>query len=301
MTDQHHQAGDIKTDGWIDRYAPGMLRPYLRLARLDRPIGVWLLLLPCWWGLVLAGGGVGDIWLFVFFAGGAVIMRGAGCTLNDMADREFDARVARTATRPLASGEISMTQAGIFLALLLLAGLAVLTAFNHMTFMLALAALPLVALYPFMKRITWWPQAFLGLTFNWGALLGWTALRGEIEATALALYGGAALWTLGYDTIYAHQDKRDDALIGVKSTALRLGGNTRPWLFVFYGGAMAGLALAGWLARLDIIFYAVLALAAAHLFWQAARLDMDDPEDCLATFKSSLWTGLMILVALLLG
>ena len=223
MADQHHQAGDIEASDWIDRHAPGPARPYLRLARLDRLIGVWLLLLPCWWGLALAGAGVTEMRLFILFAIGAVIMRAAGCTINDMADRKFDVQVARTATRPLASGEVSMARAGVFLALLLAAGLALLTAFNAMTFVLALAALPLVALYPFMKRITWCPQAFLGLTFNWGALLGWTALRGELESAALALYGGAALWTLGYDTIYAHQDKEDDALVGVRSTARLLG------------------------------------------------------------------------------
>ncbi len=301
MADQHHQAGDIEASDWIDRHAPGPARPYLRLARLDRLIGVWLLLLPCWWGLALAGAGVTEMRLFILFAIGAVIMRAAGCTINDMADRKFDVQVARTATRPLASGEVSMVRAGVFLALLLAAGLALLTAFNAMTFVLALAALPLMALYPFMKRITWYPQAFLGLTFNWGALLGWTALRGELESAALALYGGAALWTLGYDTIYAHQDKRDDALIGLKSMALRLGVNTRPWLFVFYGGAVAGLAVAGWLAGLNAVFYAVLAVVTAHLFWQAARVNTDDAADCLATFESNLWTGLLVLAALFLG
>ena len=291
----------MEAGGWIDRYAPGPVRPYLRLMRLDRPIGVWLLLLPCWWGLALAGAGMDEARLFVLFAIGAVIMRGAGCTINDMVDREIDAQVARTATRPLASGEVSLVRAGLFLALLMAAGLAVLTAFNQVTFVLALAALPLVIIYPLMKRVTWWPQLFLGLTFNWGVLLGWTALRGDMEPAALVLYGGAALWTLGYDTIYAHQDKRDDALIGVKSTALRLGANTRPWLFVFYGGAVAGIGLAGWLAGLNLMFYAVLAAAAAHLFRQAARVALDDPGDCLATFKSNLWTGLIVLAALLSG
>ena len=301
MAEEQPQAGGIKTGDWINRHAPGMLRPYLRLARLDRPIGVWLLLLPCWWGLALAGGGMAEVVLYALFACGAAIMRSAGCIINDMIDRKFDARVARTTTRPLASGEVSMASARLFLALLLTAGLVLLTAFNQMTFVLALAVMPLVIIYPFMKRFTWWPQAFLGLTFNWGVLLGWTALRGDIQPAALVLYGGAALWTLGYDTVYAHQDKRDDALIGIKSTALRLGAGTRPWLFVFHGGSVTGVALAGWLVGLGMIFYAVLALAAIHLFWQTARVDMDDPQDCLATFKSNLWTGLMVLAALLLG
>ena len=301
MTKKNHLGDDIKADGWIDRYAPGPARPYLRLARLDRPIGIWLLLLPCWWGLALAGGGVVEIQLFALFALGAVIMRAAGCTINDMADREFDAKVARTSTRPLASGVVSLSRAGLFLALLLLAGLAVLLSFNRTTFLLALMAIPLVIFYPFMKRITWWPQAFLGLTFNWGVLLGWTALRGGLEPVVVTLYGGAVLWTLGYDTIYAHQDKHDDTLTGVKSTALRLGENTRSWLFVFYGGAVASIALAGWMAGLAPLFYLALAVAAAHLCWQTAQLDINDAANCLATFKSNMWTGLLVLAALFMG
>jgi 4-hydroxybenzoate polyprenyltransferase len=301
MTKKNHLGSDIKVDDWIDRYAPGPARPYLRLARLDRPIGIWLLLLPCWWGLALAGGRAVETQLFALFALGAVIMRAAGCTINDMADREFDAKVARTSTRPLASGAVSLSRAGLFLALLLLAGLAVLLAFNRMTFLLALVAMPLVIFYPFMKRITWWPQAFLGLTFNWGVLLGWTALRGGLEPVVVALYGGAVLWTLGYDTIYAHQDKHDDTLTGVKSTALRLGEKTRSWLFVFYGGAVASIALAGWMAGLAPLFYLALAAAAAHLCWQTAQLDINDAANCLATFKSNMWTGLLVLAALFLG
>jgi 4-hydroxybenzoate polyprenyltransferase len=298
---KNHLGGDIKVNDWINRYALSPARPYLRLARLDRPIGIWLLLLPCWWGLALAGGGVVETQLFALFALGAVIMRAAGCTINDMADREFDAKVARTSTRPLASGAVSLSRAGLFLALLLLAGLAVLLAFNRMTFLLALVAMPLVIFYPFMKRITWWPQAFLGLTFNWGVLLGWTALRGGLEPVVVVLYGGAVLWTLGYDTIYAHQDKHDDTLTGVKSTALRLGENTKSWLFVFYGGAMASIALAGWMAGLSPLFYLALAAAAAHLCWQTAQLDINDAANCLATFKSNMWTGLLVLAALFLG
>ncbi len=301
MTKKNYLGGDIKADDWIDRHAPGPARPYLRLARLDRPIGIWLLLLPCWWGLALAGGGVVEIQLFALFALGAVIMRAAGCTINDMADREFDAKVARTSTRPLASGVVSLSRAGLFLALLLLAGLAVLLSFNRTTFLLALMAIPLVIFYPFMKRITWWPQAFLGLTFNWGVLLGWTALRGGLEPVVVTLYGGAVLWTLGYDTIYAHQDKHDDTLTGVKSTALRLGENTRSWLFVFYGGAVASIALAGWMAGLAPLFYLALAVAAAHLCWQTAQLDINDAANCLATFKSNMWTGLLVLAALFMG
>ncbi len=301
MADQHHQAGDIEASDWIDRHAPGPARPYLRLARLDRLIGVWLLLLPCWWGLALAGAGVTEMRLFILFAIGAVIMRAAGCTINDMADRKFDVQVARTATRPLASGEVSMAQAGVFLALLLTAGLALLTAFNAMTFVLALAALPLMALYPFMKRITWYPQAFLGLTFNWGALLGWAAVRGELAVPALALYAAGFFWTLGYDTIYSHQDKEDDLLFGVKSSALKLSANTRPWLFVFYAAAAVLIGLAGHLAALAWPFYAALVAGAVQLVWQARRVDIDDAKDCLAKFNSNRLFAWIVLGGIVAG
>ncbi|MEE8393943.1 MAG: 4-hydroxybenzoate octaprenyltransferase, partial [Rhodospirillales bacterium] len=251
MTDMVNSASDIPLGNWIDRFAPAAVRPYLRLARLDRPIGTWLLLLPCWWSVALAGPGLAEgARLFALFAIGALIMRGAGCTLNDIVDRDFDARVQRTAGRPIPSGQVSVVKAFAFLAMELLGGLLVLVQFNGFAIAVGACSLGLVAVYPFVKRFTYWPQAVLGLTFNWGALLGWAAVKGDLGVPALALYGAGVLWTLGYDTIYAHQDKEDDLLIGIKSTALRLGANTRPFLFAFYGGALALIAAAGLLAGL---------------------------------------------------
>jgi 4-hydroxybenzoate polyprenyltransferase len=294
-------ASDIPARGWIDRFAPAWLGPYLKLARLDRPIGSWLLLFPCWWGVALATGGVPNPWLLAPFAVGAVIMRAAGCTFNDIVDRDFDARVARTRTRPLPSGAVTVPRAIAYLALLLVAGLGVLVMFNPFTVLVGLAALPLIFIYPFMKRVTYWPQAFLGLTFNWGALMGWAAVRGDLAAPALALYAAGIFWTLGYDTIYAHQDKEDDLLVGVKSSALKLTSNTRPWLFAFYAAAIAWAAVAGSLAGLGPVYYAVLALAAAQLFWQAATVRLDEPGDCLAKFRSNKWLGWLLFAAIVAG
>ena len=294
-------ASDIHAGNRMERLAPKGMRPYLRLARIDRPIGTWLLVLPCWWSVALAMPSWPDARLFALFAVGALIMRGAGCTLNDIVDRDIDGRVARTATRPIPSGAVSVRRAVVFLGLQLLAGLAVLTQFNGFAIALGAGALPLIAVYPFMKRITYWPQLVLGLVFNWGALLGWAAVRGELGAPALALYGAGVLWTLGYDTIYAHQDKEYDSLIGLKSTALKLGNATRPWLFAFYGGALALLAVAGQLAALAWPFFAVLALGAAHLIWQAAMVDTADAHDCLAKFKSNRNFGLIVLAGVVAG
>ncbi len=291
-------ASDIPQDGWVDRWLPRAARPFARLARLDRPIGTWLLLLPCWWSVALASDGWPDLRLIVLFGAGAVIMRGAGCTLNDLFDRDFDARVARTATRPVASGQVSVAQALAWFLLLTAAGFLVLTQFNTVTVWVGAASLPVLAAYPMMKRITWWPQAVLGLAFNWGALVGWTAVRGTLDAPALALYAAGICWTLGYDTIYAHQDKEDDAVLGLKSTALRLGTRTRPWLFGFYGGAAILLALAGDLADMAWPFFAVLAIASAHLGWQAATVDLDKPKDCLAKFRANRDFGLILLTGM---
>jgi 4-hydroxybenzoate polyprenyltransferase len=295
------EASDTAAMGWIERLAPGPAVPYLKLVRLDRPIGSWLLLFPCWWGLGLASSTFPDLRLMALFALGAVIMRGAGCTVNDIADRDFDRQVARTRTRPIASGAVSVPRAFAFLGLLLLAGFGVLVTFNPFTVGLGIAALPLIAAYPFMKRITYWPQAFLGLTFNWGALMGWAAITGGLAAPALALYAGALFWTLGYDTIYAHQDKQDDLVVGVKSTALRLGEATRAWLFVFYGLAVGLFGLAGWLGGLAWPFYALLAGAALQLGWQAGTVRTGEPADCLAKFQSNKWFGWMLLAAIVAG
>ena len=283
---------------------PPYFRPYARLARIDRPIGTWLLLLPCWWGSALATATAmqaPNLWHFMLFSIGAIVMRSAGCTWNDILDRNYDGLVARTATRPIPSGAVSVRQAVVFLILQLLSGLAVLSTFNPMTIAVGTASLILIAIYPLMKRITYWPQVFLGLTFNWGALVGWTAITGSLDAPALWLYAAGIAWTLGYDTIYAHQDKEDDALIGVKSSALKLGANTRPWLFIFYATTVALLGVAGWFAGLSLRFYMALTLAAAHLVWQASKVNIDDPADCLATFKSNRVFGLILLCGVIAG
>ena len=301
MSDTADRASDIPTGDWVDTFIPSGVRPYLRLARIDRPIGIWLLMFPCWWSTALATPGWPDPWLLALFAIGAAIMRGAGCTLNDIADRDFDARVARTADRPIPSGAVSVRQAWVFMVGLCLAGLLVLVQFNWFTILLGASSLVLVALYPFAKRVTYWPQAVLGLTFNWGALVGWAAVRGDVGWPAVALYAAGVLWTLGYDTIYAHQDKADDVLVGVKSTALKLGAATVLWLWVFYGGALALLAVAGALAGLSWVFYAALAIVAGHFAWQIVRLDPNDARACLATFKSNQRTGLLIFLAIVFG
>ncbi len=286
---------DIRTGDWADRYAPARWRPYLRLARLDRPIGTWLLLFPGWWGIALAAGGWPNWRLIILFAVGAVAMRGAGCTLNDIADRDFDAKVARTRTRPIPSGQVSVRQAVLFMAFELALGAAVLLSLAHTAIWLGVLVLVLIATYPFMKRITYWPQFFLGLNFNWGALMGWAAVRDGLALPALLLYAGGIAWTLGYDTIYAHQDKEDDVLIGVKSAALALGPRTRPFLFAFYAGAVALWAAAGAADGLGAWFWVALALVALQLCWQAASVDTDDPADCLAKFKSNRLAGWLLL------
>jgi 4-hydroxybenzoate polyprenyltransferase len=226
-------------------------------------------------------------------------MRGAGCTWNDITDREFDGKVARTATRPIPSGEVSVRGALLFMALLMLTGLAILLSFNLYAVTVGAASLLLIFPYPFMKRITWWPQAWLGLTFNWGALVGWPAVAGGLAAAPLLMYAAGFFWTLGYDTIYAHQDKEDDALIGVKSSARRLGARTRPFLWLFYGITALLLAASGWAAGISWPFYVGLAAAAAQLAWQAATVDVDSPRDCLSKFKSNKWFGLILLAGLL--
>jgi 4-hydroxybenzoate polyprenyltransferase len=294
-------ATDIPAGDWIDRRLPAIARPYARLARIDRPIGIWLLMFPCWWGTALATPGWPDPRLLALFAIGAAIMRGAGCTLNDLADRDFDAQVARTAGRPIPSGSVSVRQAIAFMIALCLAGLLVLLQFDPFAVVLGASSLLLVAVYPFAKRVTYWPQAVLGLTFNWGALVGWAAVRGDLGWPAIGLYAAGLLWTLGYDTVYAHQDKEDDILVGVRSTALKLGATTKPWLWAFYGGAIALLALAGALAGLSWPFFAMLAAVAAHFCWQVTRLDLDDPKDCLAKFRSNQIVGLMVFTAIVLG
>jgi 4-hydroxybenzoate polyprenyltransferase len=303
-TQSSPDASDIPRESWVSRYAPARARPWMRLARLDRPIGTWLLLLPCWWSMALAtaaapGPAWPSPWYMLLFGVGAVVMRGAGCTWNDITAREFDAQVARTATRPIPSGEVSVRGAFVFLALQMLLGLAVLISFNAFAIAVGAASLLLIFPYPFMKRVTWWPQAWLGLTFNWGALVGWAAVAGSLSPAPLLMYAAGFFWTLGYDTIYAHQDKEDDALIGVKSTARRLGRRTRPFLFLFYGVTVLLLGASGWVAGMAWPFYVGLAAAALQLAWQAADVDTDSPQDCLAKFKSNKWFGLILLAGII--
>ena len=296
-------ASDIPVDHWTLRLTPPAWRPYVLLMRLDRPIGTWLLLFPCWWSLVLAAPAWhwGLLEYALLFAVGSVVMRGAGCTVNDIADKDFDAQVERTRHRPLACNLISRRQAAVFLAVQLLVGLVVLLQFSPFAVAVGAASLALVFPYPLMKRITHWPQAWLGLTFNWGALLGWAAVRGDLDWPAFALYGAGLFWTLGYDTIYAHQDKEDDMMVGVKSTALALGANTRRWLWGFYGLTLAGIAAAGYGAGLNGLFYALLAVAGGQLVWQARQVDIDDPAMCLTVFRSNRWFGWLVLGAIMVG
>ena len=292
---------DIHQNDWVERRLLARLHPYARLARLDRPIGTWLLLFPGWWGIALASRHWPDPLLLMLFAIGAVAMRGAGCTLNDIADRHHDRQVARTRLRPLPSGAVSVRQAVVFLLLQLTIGAAVLFSLNRITVLLGAGVLVLIATYPFMKRITYWPQVFLGLNFNWGALIGWTAVTGALAGPSLLLYVGGVFWTVGYDTIYAHQDKEDDIRIGVKSSAIALGVNTRPWLFAFYGAAVLLWGAAGHAAGLGAMFWVGLAAAAAQLAWQAARVATEDPADCLRKFRSNRAVGWLMLAGIITG
>jgi 4-hydroxybenzoate polyprenyltransferase len=292
---------DIRHGDWVDRWLPGWAEPYARLARLDRPIGTWLLLFPGWWGIALASPAWPDPVLLLLFAIGAVVMRGAGCTLNDIADREYDAKVARTRLRPLPSGRVTVPQAVVFMAAQLMIGAAVLFSLNRTCWWLGIGVLALIGTYPFMKRITYWPQLFLGLNFNWGALLGWAAATGALAWPPVLLYLGGIFWTLGYDTIYAHQDKEDDVHIGVKSSALALGERTRPWLFVFYAAALALWAAAGIGVGLGFMFWAGIVATGLQLAWQAARVNPNDPADCLTKFCSNRVTGWLLFAGIVAG
>ena len=292
---------DIVATGWIARLPRSWL-PYLLLARVDRPIGTWLLFLPGLWGILLARAPAGaTIRLTVLFAAGSLAMRAAGCVVNDLWDRDIDRLVARTAGRPLASGALRPRHALAFLAVLLLAGLAVLLQLNRLSQALGVASLLLVALYPLAKRITWWPQLMMGFTFGFGAPMGYAAATGRLDAAWATLYAAAILWDLGFDTIYAHQDREDDALAGVRSTARLFGERTRPFLAVCYAAATGLLALSGVLAGCGFWFYPALALPAALLVRQVVALDIGDPAGCLRLFRSNRETGLAIALAFLAG
>lgn len=306
-TDLRGQVADAPADNWVDKYAPPEARPFLRLSRADRPIGTWLLLLPCWWGALLGALAVPEtagwltVWIVLGCGIGAFLMRGAGCTWNDITDRDIDDKVARTQSRPIPSGQVSVKHAMIWMAVQSLIALAVLLTFNWNAILLGVLSLGLVAIYPFAKRFTWWPQVFLGLAFNWGALLAWTAQTGSVALPAVFLYLAGICWTVFYDTIYAHQDKEDDALIGVKSTALLFGENTHTWLRGFLVATVVLMSLA--------IIYALTPLAdplkmsiglcaawafGAHMNWQLSKLDSDDTETCLRLFRSNRDAGLIV-------
>ena len=292
---------DIAATGWVARLPRAWL-PYLLLARMDSPIGAWLLFLPGLWGILLARVSVDEtIRLVALFAIGSLVMRAAGCVVNDLWDRDIDRMVARTAGRPLASGALRPRHALVFLVVLLLAGLMVLLRLNRLSQALGVASLLLVALYPLAKRVTWWPQLMMGFTFGFGAPLGYAAAAGRVDAAWVALYAAAILWDLGFDTIYAHQDREDDALVGVRSTARLFGAHTRPFLAACYAAAVAVLALAGWLAGLGVWFYPALALPAVLLGRQVATLDIDDPAGCLRLFRANREVGLAVGLAILAG
>ena len=299
---------DIAEDGWVKNWLPKPVRPYALLMRLDRPIGTWLLLLPCWWSLGL-GWQLNQQkitllelgYLYFLFTVGAILMRGSGCTINDLWDRKLDQLVARTANRPIASGVISVTNAILFLLLLLTLSLTILLQLNETCWLLGFLVLLLVFSYPTFKRFTYWPQFVLGLTFNWGALMGWVSITGTIDTPSLILYLAGIFWTLGYDTIYAHQDKEDDALIGVKSSALALENLTKPFIYIVYTLTVLGIFLIGWISKFSIPFYLVCLIALCQLIWQIRALDLDSPNDCLKKFKSNRLFGFLITFAIFLG
>jgi 4-hydroxybenzoate polyprenyltransferase len=292
---------------WV-AFASPRLKPYLQLMRLDRPIGTWLLYWPCVFGLLLGAAADErrfldwrDFYYVILFGIGAIVMRGAGCTFNDIIDRDIDAAVARTRARPIPSGAVTTRQAAIFLVILCLIGLAILVQLNLFAIILGAASLLLVAAYPFMKRITWWPQAWLGLTFNWGALLGFAAQTGRIDLGDAMLYAGLIFWTLGYDTIYAHQDKEDDELIGVKSTARLFGAQSRRWILHFYAIAFTLILAAGFTEHTGWPFAFVMIAAGAHMLWQVRSLDIADPAKCLMLFRANRETGALIAAAFALA
>jgi 4-hydroxybenzoate polyprenyltransferase len=303
MTDSPGRVADA-TGNWVDTIAPAWSRPYLRLTRLDRPIGWWLLLLPCWWSAALAAIPAGrfgpDPWHVLLFLIGAIVMRGAGCTWNDLMDRDIDGRVERTRSRPIPSGQVSVKAAAVFLVVQALIGLLILLQFNRFTIALGIASLAVVAIYPLMKRVTYWPQIFLGLAFSWGALMGWAGVFGRLDWPALALYAGSIAWVIHYDTIYAHQDAEDDALVGLKSTALLFGERTRPALAVFSSLAVVLIGLAGYGAGAGPVFAAGLVAFGVHLAWQVRTIDIGDPVLCLKLFKSNRDAGLILFAALIL-
>ena len=306
------RVADAPSGHWVYRLLPRWLWPYAQLARWDRPIGWQLLLWPCWWSAALAASAyarpddsfaslVPSLWHLVLFLVGAVAMRGAGCTYNDIVDADIDDKVERTRSRPLPSGQVTKRQAWAFLVLQAFAGLVVLVQFNSFAIGLGVASLIVVAIYPFMKRFTNWPQLVLGLAFSWGALMGWAAEHADLARPAVLLYLGSVFWVIGYDTIYAHQDKEDDALVGVRSTARLFGDSTKSWLIGLYGGALILMASAFSAAQVPVPAMAGLLAAGAHMARQIAVLDIDDPDQCLRLFKSNNIVGWLIFLGLIGG
>ncbi|MEO1265531.1 MAG: 4-hydroxybenzoate octaprenyltransferase [Pseudomonadota bacterium] len=295
---------DAASGNWVDTQAPEALRPYLRLARADRPIGAWLLLFPCLWSQALAHLSVGhagyNVWYGILFTIGAFVMRGAGCTWNDIVDRDYDAKVARTASRPIPSGQVSVKAAFAFAVVLSLIGFVVLIQFNTFTIVLGIVSLGPIALYPFAKRYTYWPQVVLGVTFMWGALVGWAAVTGGLAIAPILLYIGCVLWTVGYDTIYAHQDAEDDAMIGLKSTAIKFGDMTQPAVAALYAAALVTWGMAIAMSGATGIAFAALLAVGVVLAWQTLTLDTADGGNCLVRFKSNQWVGWALFAGLLL-
>jgi 4-hydroxybenzoate polyprenyltransferase len=302
LPSQRDQIPDALEGNWVDRYLPELLRPFARLARWDRPIGWWLLLLPCWWSSALAADSIDkslpSVAALILFLVGAITMRGAGCTYNDIVDRDLDVAVARTRARPIPSGQVTVANAALFLIAQLVVGLVVLLQFNTFTIWFGLGSLFLVALYPFLKRITNWPQIGLGLAFSWGALLGWAAEIGSLAAAPLFLYAGGILWTIGYDSIYAIQDIEDDGLIGVRSTALLFGPRVGIAVAIFYAGAVILFATALALAGAEWAAFAGLAVGLVQLAWQASRTSRADSDRALALFRSNRTFGLILFVGI---
>lgn len=303
MPEAPKQVADAPKDNWVDRFAPAGTVPYLRLSRADRPIGTWLLYIPCLWGVALAALADGfrawDLWIALSCGLGAFLMRGAGCTWNDITDRDFDGQVARTRSRPIPSGQVTVKQALAWMVIQALVAALVLFSYNRLAIGLGFASLALVAIYPFAKRFTWWPQVFLGLAFNWGAVLAYAAHSGTVGLSALFLYAAGISWTLYYDTIYAHQDKEDDALIGVKSTARLFGDRSRQALWGFMGLTLLLAAAAIVTAPLSGLWQPLVALAGVwafgwHMVWQMRRLDVDDPTSCMVIFRANRDAGFLL-------
>lgn len=301
LTPASPDLNDIQTDNWVDRWLPASWRPYARLCRLDRPIGTWLTLLPCLAALVQAAGGWPELVRLIVFSLGALLMRGIGCTINDIFDRDIDQHVERTRFRPLTSGQVTLRQALVFLFAQLLVCALLLLFINGMSRWLAVALLPIVAIYPLCKRFTYWPQAVLGIGFNWGMLMAWSDTRGVVPWGAVALWLGAVLWQIGYDTIYAYIDVRDDKRLGLHSTALKFGPNGKRWVSGFYVGTLVLWAWGGHAAGLSAWYQWGMLAVALHLLWQLVRFDIARPDRSLGLFRANLWTGVLLLAASLAG